>query len=64
MDAGTDWEMSGWKSSLAGGDLKGAGDSRLHMSQHCALAAKRARHILECIKPAGQRGDSPTYMLV
>lgn len=63
MDAGTDWEMSGWKAGWQR-DLKDAGDSRFNMGQHCALAANRANNILECVKSAGQRGDSPTYMLV
>lgn len=53
------------ESSLVEGDLGDAGDSRLSMSQHCALAAKRANHILERIKHStvnwSKGDDSPTF---
>ena len=37
----------------------GVSDSRLSMSQQCALAAKEQTVFFECIKHSTARGDSP-----
>lgn len=41
LHAGTDWETDVWKAALQKG-CGTAGDSRLTLSQQCALAAKWA----------------------
>ena len=46
LDIGPIWETAGWRNQ----DLWVWVNNRLNSSQHCALAAKKTKHIMGCVQ--------------